>query len=84
MEQVEKTSKVLSVKEWLITLIIMCIPIVNIIMLFVWGFGQSDINESKQNWAKASLLLMAIGFVLTIILYVILAIAGIALLSSQA
>ena len=84
MEQVEKTSKVLSIKDWIITLIIMCIPIVNIIMLFVWGFGQNDINESKQNWAKASLLLMAIGLVITIIFYVILAIAGIALLSSQA
>ncbi|MBK5720927.1 hypothetical protein JGH11_08595 [Dysgonomonas sp. Marseille-P4677] len=83
MEQNESTSRVMSVKEWLINLVIMCIPVVNIIFLFIWGFGQSDINETKKNWAKASLILMAIGIGLTILFYVIVAILGIAILSSS-
>lgn len=76
MEENIKTSNVISVKEWVINLIIMCIPIVNIIFLFIWAFGQNDINETKQNWAKASLIIMAIGLVISIIFYVLLAAAG--------
>ena len=56
----------MSVKDWLITLIITAIPIVGIIMLFVWAFG-SDTNTSKQNWAKAALIMAAIVIVLYMI-----------------
>ncbi|HEY9167093.1 MAG TPA: hypothetical protein VIS48_13135 [Candidatus Kryptonia bacterium] len=48
--------------EWMITLLIMVIPIVNIVMLLVWAFSQNT-NESKANWAKASLVWMVIGLV---------------------
>lgn len=61
-------NQTVSVKQWVVTLLIMCIPLVNIIMLIIWAFGQSDINESKKNWAKAGLLLMAIGVGLTILI----------------
>jgi hypothetical protein len=68
----------MSVQDWLITLIIMLVPIVNFIMLFVWGFG-SGIHKSKANWAKASLLLMLIGLVFWTIVSLIF---GVALFSS--
>lgn len=55
-----------SVSDWMVTYILLCIPIVNIIMLFVWAFGSSP--ESKANWAKATLLWMVIGGVLVAIL----------------
>ncbi len=45
--------------EWVLTLLITAIPIVGLIMLFVWAFG-SNTNESKANWAKATLIWMAI------------------------
>lgn len=83
MEQNVNTNRVISVKEWVINLIIMCIPIVNIVFLFIWGFGQDDINETKKNWARAGLILIAIGICLTIIFYIILAIWGVAMLSSS-
>ncbi|MFM7628811.1 MAG: hypothetical protein ACKO44_04780 [Algoriphagus sp.] len=51
--QIVKTS------EWLITYLIASIPLVGIIMLFVWAFGSST-NPSKSNWAKASLIWIAI------------------------
>ncbi|MEG1909900.1 MAG: hypothetical protein RR190_02910 [Bacteroidales bacterium] len=45
--------------NWLITLLLMAIPLVNFILLFIWAFGTNT-NTSKSNWAKASLVLMAI------------------------
>jgi hypothetical protein len=38
------------------------IPLVNIIMLFVWAFGGGA-PPSKANWAKASLIWLAIFIV---------------------
>lgn len=58
----------LSVGDWLITLIVTAIPIVNIIMLFVWAFG-SGTPTTKANWAKAALILVAIMIVLYIIVF---------------
>lgn len=48
--------------EWLVTILITCIPLIGIIMLFVWAFG-SGVKPSKSNWAKANLIWMAISFV---------------------
>ncbi len=53
----------MSVKDWLITLIITAIPLVGFIMLFVWGFG-SNVPATKANWAKAVLIFYAIMIVL--------------------
>lgn len=44
----------------------MMIPLVNLIMLFVWAFGGS--NPSKANFAKASLMWALIGIVFYILL----------------
>jgi len=41
--------------EWIVTFLVAAIPIVGLIMLFVWAFG-SGANESKANWAKAVLI----------------------------
>ena len=49
--------------NWILTMIIMCIPLVNIIMLFVWAFSKGS-NPSKANWAKANLIFIAVGIVL--------------------
>ena len=49
-----------TVGNWLVTLLITFIPIIGIIMLFVWAFG-SGTKTSKSNWAKASLLLLLIA-----------------------
>ncbi|TQR13280.1 hypothetical protein FG382_10810 [Psychrobacillus lasiicapitis] len=56
----------MSVGEWLITMLIMIIPIVNIVMLFIWGFGSPD---KRRNYARASLIWMAISIGLIIIFY---------------
>ena len=71
MEEIDTTRKeILSVSDWLITLLISAIPLVGFIMLFVWAFS-SNVPASKSNWAKATLVLMVIGIVLAIIILVI-------------
>lgn len=57
----------MSVKDWMITLFITFIPLVNIIMLFVWAFG-GDVKPSRSNWAKAALLW---ALVVTVLYFVI-------------
>ena len=54
----------ISIGEWVITIIIIAIPIVGFIMLFVWGFG-SNTQPSKANWAKAALIMIGISIVLS-------------------
>ena len=59
MENQGQSKSVVSIQEWVITLIIAAIPIIGFIMLFVWGFGSST-NENKANFAKAALIVYAI------------------------
>jgi hypothetical protein len=57
-----------TVGDWVVTLLIMFIPLVNLIMLFVWAFSDGT-NVSKANWAKATLIWMLIGIVLGILFW---------------
>ncbi|NTW25161.1 MAG: hypothetical protein HGA37_10695 [Lentimicrobium sp.] len=71
METTENNATpVVSVGDWVITLLIRAIPLVNIIMLFVWAFGSGN-NPNKANWAKAVLIWIAISIVLGIIVMVV-------------
>ena len=58
----------ISVGEWVITTIILAIPIVGFIMLFVWGFG-SNTQPSKANWAKATLIMIGISIVIFLLFF---------------
>jgi hypothetical protein len=60
----------MSMKDWVITLLISYIPLVGLIMLIVWAF-DSNTNVNKKNWAKASLIWMLIGIGIAIIIFVI-------------
>lgn len=65
---VRQNPSTVSIGDWVITLILVCIPVVNFIMLLVWAFS-SNTPVSKANWAKATLLLMIIGFVLMLLFW---------------
>ena len=54
--------------DWMLTMLICAIPLVNIVMLFVWAFGSST-NPSKANWAKAGLLWAVIAVVLWVVFF---------------
>ena len=61
---------VVSVKEWLLTNLILMIPLVNIVMMLVWAFG-SNTNPNKANYFKATLILFAIVMVIYLVLAVV-------------
>lgn len=66
----------ITVGGWIGRMLIPCIPLVGgivyFIMLFIWS-GDVNKEESFRNWAKATLILTAIGIVLAIICYAVLA-----------
>ena len=71
METIEtQNQKPLSVKDWLVTLLLMAIPIVGIVLLFVYAFGSNE-NVNRQNWAKAQLIMLAIVMVLVVLILII-------------
>jgi hypothetical protein len=60
-------NKVMSVGDWMITMLIASIPLVGFIMLFVWAFSEGT-SPSKKNWARATLIFLIILFVLYFII----------------
>lgn len=63
----------MSVGSWIVTYILMMIPLVNIIMLFIWAF---DATSLRRNFARAQLIMMGIMIVLSIVITIIAAILG--------
>lgn len=57
-------SQSVPITEWIITFFLLAIPLLNIILLFIWSFS-SDTNPSKANFAKAYLIILLIFFALT-------------------
>ena len=68
----EGYSETVSVGEWVGTMLLMCIPIVNFILIFVWAFGNS--KKSKANYFKACLLISLISIGVCILLGVLIGI----------
>jgi hypothetical protein len=64
----ERESMPVSLGDWIITLIVLCIPIVNIVMLFVWGFSAGT-HPSKRNFCRAELIIFAALFVLWLLFF---------------
>ncbi len=57
---------VLSVGQYIVMFILLCIPIVNMILLFVWSFGSAA-PLNKKNFARAVLIMGAVSLILWII-----------------
>lgn len=76
-----KSAPILSLRQWVVSIIISFIPFIGIIMLFVWAFSDSNINENKKNWAKALLVIQLIGIILIVLLYVFVIASALALRS---
>lgn len=65
----------LTVGQWMITLLVLALPcLINIIMAFVWAFGNG--NENRKRFCRAWLIWMAIGIGVSVLLVIILAAAG--------
>ncbi|MCL2165508.1 MAG: hypothetical protein FWH55_14245 [Oscillospiraceae bacterium] len=67
------------VGEWIVTMLLMLVPILNIVLVFVWAFG-SNVNPSKKSYFQAMLIWAAVGVLLSIVLVSVFATAISALL----
>ena len=71
----QQQAPVMTIGDWIVTSIVLAIPLVNLIMAFVWGFG-SNTNPNKANYCKAWLIVIAIFVALYILLFVFVIGAG--------
>ena len=76
----ENEYKPVSIGQWIITFIILGIPLLNVIMLIIWALGEST-HPSKKSYAQAILVVFGIIVVLGIV--VGLSIPGLAHLLSR-
>ncbi|KRG09420.1 hypothetical protein [Lederbergia galactosidilytica] len=58
----------MTLKDWIITMILLVLPIVNIVMLIIWAV---DKEEPRNLFAKAYLIVMAGTFAVVIIFYIL-------------
>ena len=56
-----------SIADWLITLLIIFIPVLNIVMLLVWSISKST-HRSKANFSKAIFILLLITILLVVLI----------------
>jgi len=49
--------------NWLTTFLLLAIPVVNIVLLFVWAFGKG-VNKSKKTYCQAELIILGIVLIL--------------------
>ena len=75
----EPNVKVMSYKEWALTIFISSLPLIGFIMLLIWAFGD-EANIHKKNWAKGSLLLALIALI--IVFFFLFVFGGIAMLAA--
>ena len=81
MENLSNTSeqKIMSYKEWALIVFISSLPLIGFIMLLVWAFGsEPDLN--KKNWAKGTLLIALLGFILA--MFILFMFGGLAMLGA--
>lgn len=67
----------MSMGEWLVTLLLLCIPCANIVLMFVWAFSKEG-KRSKSNFFKAYLIFFAIIVVIELFLFAIFGAAAVA------
>lgn len=68
--------------DWMLTILISYIPLVNIVMAFVWAFGNGT-KESKANYFKAYLAWILIKLAVIVVISVIVGASFISAISSM-
>ena len=58
--------KPMTVGNWIVTYLLMAIPIVGFILVLVWAFSGTN-QPSKKSWAQATLIMMLISSVFVLL-----------------
>ena len=61
--------------------LLFCIPILGLVMLFVYGFGEGH-SQNLKNFARGQLLMIAIAIAIELIVFILMAILGVSLFSA--
>jgi len=61
----------LSVKDWLITLVVLSIPLIGLIFLLYWALSNSS-NVNRKNYCIAAIIYQIALFVLILLIFIIL------------
>lgn len=69
-----------SIGGWIGVMLLSCLPLINLIMLFVWAFSSST-KKSLKNYARAALIMFLIVAVITVIASVVLIACGVNIFS---
>ncbi|MDO5058187.1 MAG: hypothetical protein Q4E06_12835 [Lautropia sp.] len=64
---VAPVAPILSTGDWVLTLIVLSIPLLNIPVMLYWALSSSG-NPNRRNFCKAFLLVMLLGLVLAFLL----------------
>ncbi|MCR5417394.1 MAG: hypothetical protein K6E84_00580 [Lachnospiraceae bacterium] len=75
---IEGLEEPVTMGEWLVTMLLMMVPCVNIILMFVWAFSKTE-KKSKSNFFKVELIMMGILLAIYIIVIIFMVFAGVAL-----
>ena len=62
----DKNNQPMTVLGWLGTFLVMLIPLVNIVMVFVWAFGSNG-NRSRKTFFQAYLIIFVVLIILSIV-----------------
>ncbi len=57
IEENNYPSKEFTTKQWLLTFVILIIPIVNLVFLLMWAFGKKE-DSPRKNYARALLIMV--------------------------
>ncbi|MGB2693262.1 MAG: hypothetical protein WBB48_08505 [Thermodesulfobacteriota bacterium] len=68
--------KPLSVKDWLITIVVLMIPFIGLIFLLYWALSNSS-NINRKNYCVAYIIFQIAFFVLTLLIVILLVSFGI-------
>ena len=63
----KELAPILTVGDWVITLLISAIPIVNFIFFIIWAFFTPTVNPNKKNFAKVAFILLLISYICSFI-----------------
>ena len=78
IDQKYASKRPMSVGDWVLTLFLTSIPVIGIVLLFVWAFGDNQ-KIDRANYSKATLIWLAIGLIIGFVF--LLFFGGLALLS---
>ena len=62
----DRRHRVMRTGDWVLVLLLLAVPVVNLVLLFVWAFGGGNLN--RRNFARAGLILGGLQLLLVMLL----------------